>query len=70
MSVSSPGGTGMSKLSRKSGLAKAIHYALERWTALLVFVDDGGIEMGRVEMWRGGLGTAYLLPVLSFPVSH
>lgn len=35
----------MSKLSRKSELAKAIHYALERWTALIVFVDDGRTEM-------------------------
>jgi transposase len=35
----------MSKLSKKSDLAKAIHYALERWSALLVFVDDGRAEM-------------------------
>ena len=35
----------MSKLSRKSELAKAIHYALERWPALLVFLDDGRVEM-------------------------
>jgi transposase len=35
----------MSKLSRKSELAKAIYYALERWTALLVFVGDGRVEM-------------------------
>jgi transposase len=35
----------LSKLSRKSELAKAITYALERWTALMVFVDDGRIEM-------------------------
>ena len=35
----------MSKLSRKSELAKAIHYALDRWTALMVFVDDGRVEM-------------------------
>jgi transposase len=37
--------TTMSKLSGKSELAKAIRYALERWAALLVFVDDGRIEM-------------------------
>jgi transposase len=30
----------MSKLSKKSELPRAIHYALERWTALRVFVDD------------------------------
>jgi transposase len=35
----------MPKLSKKSELAKAIHYALDRWTALLVFVDDGRVEM-------------------------
>jgi transposase len=35
----------LSKLSRKSELAKAITYALERWIALMVFVDDGRIEM-------------------------
>jgi transposase len=35
----------LSNLSRKSELAKAITYALERWTALMVFVDDGRVEM-------------------------
>lgn len=35
----------MSMLSKKSDLAKAISYALERWTALLVFVNDGRVEM-------------------------
>ena len=35
----------MPKLSKKSELAKAIHYALGRWTALMVFVDDGRVEM-------------------------
>jgi transposase len=35
----------MLKLSKKSELARAIHYALERWTALMVFVDDGRVEM-------------------------
>jgi hypothetical protein len=35
----------MAKLSRKSELAKAIHYALERWAALMAFVDDGRVEM-------------------------
>jgi hypothetical protein len=37
--------TTMSKLSRKSELAKAIFYALERWSALARFVEDGRIEM-------------------------
>jgi transposase len=35
----------LAKLSRKAELAKAIHYALERWPALLLFVDDGRVEM-------------------------
>ena len=35
----------MSKLSKKSELARAINYALERWLALMVFVDDGRVEM-------------------------
>ena len=34
-----------SKLSRKSDVAVAIHYALERWTALLLFAEDGRVEM-------------------------
>jgi transposase len=35
----------MAKLSRKSDAAKAIHYALERWTALVRYVEDGRTEM-------------------------
>jgi transposase len=35
----------MAKLSRKSDVAMAIHYALERWTALMRFSDDGRVEM-------------------------
>jgi transposase len=33
------------KLSKKSELTKAIYYALDRWRALMVFVDDGRVEM-------------------------
>jgi transposase len=33
------------RLSAKSGLAKAIHYALVRWMALTRFCDDGAIEI-------------------------
>lgn len=33
------------KLSRKSDVAVAIHYALERWPALVLFAEDGRIEM-------------------------
>ena len=35
----------MAKLSRKSDVAKAIHYALERWPALMLFLGDGRVEM-------------------------
>jgi hypothetical protein len=35
----------MAKLSRKSDVAKAIHYALERWSALVLFSADGRIEV-------------------------
>lgn len=33
------------KLSRKSGVAVAIHYALSRWEALLRFCEDGRLEI-------------------------
>jgi hypothetical protein len=52
-------------LSTKSEMAKAIRYALARWTALTRYLDDGEAEIGRVEMWRGGVGLAYLYPALS-----
>jgi transposase len=45
-------------LSPKSETAEAIRYALSRWRALTRYVDDGQIEIGRVEMWRGGLDLA------------
>jgi transposase len=35
----------LSKLSRKSDVAAAIHYALNRWTALTRYVADGQIEI-------------------------
>jgi hypothetical protein len=35
----------LSKLSRKSDVAVAIHYALGRWTQLLRYVDDGRLEI-------------------------
>lgn len=35
----------MGNLSRKSDVARAIHYALERWPALLRFCEDGRIEI-------------------------
>jgi hypothetical protein len=35
----------MAKLSRKSDVAVAIHYAFERWAGLRLFSDDDRIEM-------------------------
>jgi len=58
----------LGKLSRKSDTAMAVRYALSRWDALLRYVDDGGIEIGRVENRRSGLslpvglGIAFALP--------
>jgi transposase len=41
------------RVSGSSDLAKAMRYALRHWTGLTAFLDDGRIEMGRVEVWRG-----------------
>jgi hypothetical protein len=35
----------LAKLSQKSDVAAAIRYALERWSALLRFCEDGRVEM-------------------------
>jgi transposase len=37
--------TSLTKLSKKSDVAVAIHYALGRWTPLLRYCDDGTIEI-------------------------
>jgi transposase len=37
--------TSLAKLSRKSDVAKAIHYGLDRWPALQLFCEDGRVEM-------------------------
>ena len=55
----------LSQLSRKSDTTAAIHYALARWDAFVRYCDDGRIEIGRVEMWRGSLGLAQPFPILS-----
>ncbi len=44
----------MKTLSRHSELAKAFTYALNQWPALAYYAEDGWVEAGRVEMWRGG----------------
>jgi transposase len=41
------------QLSAKSPLAGAIQYTLARWAALTRYVEDGRIEIGRVDDWRG-----------------
>jgi transposase len=35
----------LAKLSQKSDVAMAIRYALDRWSALLRFCEDGRVEM-------------------------
>jgi transposase len=55
----------LTTLSTKSDTSGAIRYALARWRALLRYLEDGLLEIGRVEMWRGGVGLAYLYPALS-----
>lgn len=48
----------LARLSPKSDMAVVIRYTLSRWRALTRYLDDGTIEIGRVEMWRGSLGLA------------
>jgi transposase len=36
-----------------SDLAKAMRYILRHWDGLILYLDDGRLEMGRVEVWRG-----------------
>jgi transposase len=40
-------------ISAKSPLAEAIRYTLGHWNGLTMFLTDGRVEVGRVEMWRG-----------------
>jgi transposase len=37
--------TTLGKLSKKSAVAAAIHYALGRWSSLLLYCDDGRVEI-------------------------
>jgi Transposase IS66 family len=50
----------------QSPWGKALKYSLVRWKKLSRYTEDGRVEIGRVERWRGGLGSAYLFPPLSF----
>jgi transposase len=49
----------------KSNFAQALGYIRNHWEQLQTYLRDGRVPVGRVEMWRGGLGWAYLLPPLS-----
>ena len=42
------------KLFARGPTAEAIGYALHHWDGLVQFLDDGRIELGRVDDWRGG----------------
>jgi transposase len=44
----------LARVSGKSPIAEAIRYALHHWDGLACFLDDGRIELGRVDDWRGG----------------
>ena len=39
----------LDRMSGVSDLAQAMRYALRHWPGLMVFLDDGRVEMGRVE---------------------
>jgi hypothetical protein len=41
------------RVSGVSDLAKAMRYAIRHWPGLIAFLDDGRIEMGGVDDWRG-----------------
>ena len=43
----------IAKLPARGPTAEAIRYALNHWDGLERFLDDGRIELGRVEVWRG-----------------
>ena len=46
------------KLSAKSGLAIALHYALKRWQALTRYLDDGRLEIDNLIAERAIRGIA------------
>ena len=61
------------KVANGTKLAKAIDYSLKRQAALMRFLDDGRLPMGRVEMWRGdvrsgiSVGRPFRLAVPHYP---
>ena len=58
------------QLLPKHPMADAVNYTLGQWTELNIFCSDGAVPIGRVGMWRGGLGSAYLFPAFRSPVPH
>jgi hypothetical protein len=49
----------------KSGLGEAVQYVLNQTQPLSQYLEDGRLSIGRVEVWRGDVGSAYLFPALS-----
>ena len=47
----------MATLSRHSNTAKAFAYMLKLWESLNEYCRNGWVEIGRVEMWRGGFSS-------------
>ena len=45
----------LARVSAKASIAEEIRYGLNHWDGLTRFLDDGRIELGRVDDWRGGL---------------
>jgi hypothetical protein len=43
----------IAKLPARGPIAEAIRYALNHWDGLERFLEDGRVELGRVEVWRG-----------------
>jgi hypothetical protein len=43
----------LSQIDKKSALAEAFRYSLNRWDALCRYAHDGRVEIGRVSDWRG-----------------
>jgi transposase len=42
------------RLAKVDATARAVDHTLGRWQALMRYLDDGNVPIGRVEMWRGG----------------
>ena len=42
----------LGRVSQKSKIASVMRYGLRHWEGLVRFLDDGRIEMGRVDDWR------------------